>query len=155
VAGQGWWEPHLQALAEELDIGKRVRFSGYVSEAEKHAILSWAWVSLLPSLKEGWGLTIVEAGSRGTPTVAFRTAGGVAEAIVDGRTGLLADDDSDFAAKLRQLLTEPEALRAMGEAAHLHATGFTWQAAGERFEAVVNTPRPQRVTPATPGQREP
>ena len=95
VAGQGWWRPQLQALAAELDIDKRVRFSGYVSEAEKHAILSWAWVALLPSLKEGWGLTIVEAGARGTPTVAFRAAGGVAEAIVDGETGLLADGTSD------------------------------------------------------------
>ncbi len=143
VAGQGWWQPQLQALAAELDIDKRVRFSGYVSEAEKHAILSWAWVALLPSLKEGWGLTIVEAGARGTPTVAFRAAGGVAEAIVDGETGLLADDASDFATNLGHLLTEPEALRTMGEAARVYATGFTWQAAGERFEAVVNAPRPQ------------
>ena len=55
----------------------RVRFTGFVGEEEKHALLGSAWVALMPSLKEGWGLTIVEAGARGTPTVAFRTAGGV------------------------------------------------------------------------------
>ena len=46
----------------------------------------------MPSLKEGWGLVVVEAGVHGTPTVAFRTAGGPADSIVDGETGLLVDD---------------------------------------------------------------
>ena len=45
----------------------------------------------MPSLKEGWGLVVVEAGVHGTPTVAFRSAGGPADSIVDGETGLLVD----------------------------------------------------------------
>ena len=47
---------------------------------------------LLPSVKEGWGLAIMEAAAQGTPTLAYRSAGGVTESIVDGETGLLVDD---------------------------------------------------------------
>ena len=69
-----------------------VTFHGHVSEAEKHRLLARAWVHAMPSLKEGWGLVVVEAGVHGTPTVAFRAAGGPADSIRDGETGLLVDD---------------------------------------------------------------
>ncbi len=67
---------------------------GHVSEAEKHRLLAHAWVHALPSLKEGWGLVVVEAGVHGTPTVAFRGAGGPADSVRDGETGLLVDGRS-------------------------------------------------------------
>ena len=150
VAGQGWWEPRLREIAFELGITERVRFGGFVTEAEKHALLGWAWVALMPSLKEGWGLTIVEAGARGTPTVAFRSAGGVTESVVDGATGLLADNVGDFVDHVRTLLTDESRRRAMGQAAAAHAARFTWGAAGERFAAIVGAksamdahPRPE------------
>ncbi|SCL15161.1 Glycosyltransferase involved in cell wall bisynthesis [Micromonospora rhizosphaerae] len=137
VAGQGWWEPHLRGLAAELGVTDRVDFRGFVTEDEKSALLASAWVALTPSLKEGWGLTIVEAGAAGTPTVAFRDAGGVTEAVVDGRTGLLADDSDDYVAKVRTLLCDHEARQRMGAEARRHAASFTWPAAGERFAALV------------------
>ena len=91
-----WWWPgraggrsRCGELAADLGIADRVRFAGFVPEEHKHELLCGAWLSLLPSLKEGWGLTIVEAGARGTPSVAFRSAGGVADAMVDGETGVL------------------------------------------------------------------
>ncbi len=137
VAGQGWWEPQLREFAANLGIDDRVRFDGFVTESEKHTLLSSAWVALTPSLKEGWGLTIVEAGARSTPTVAFRTAGGVSEAIVDGVTGLLADDPDDFVAKVRVLLADGRLRHEMGEAARRHAGEFTWRAAGQRFAGLI------------------
>lgn len=137
VAGVGWWEPRLRDVAARLGVADRVRFAGFVDESEKHAILASAWLALTPSLKEGWGLTIVEAGRRGTPTVAFRGAGGVSEAVVDGTTGLLADDPADFVAKARALLRNETRRRAMGEAARAHAGLFTWETAGKRFAALL------------------
>lgn len=137
VAGQGWWEQQLRDLATELGIAERVRFTGFISDADKRALLAQAWVALTPSLKEGWGLTIVEAGAVGTPTVAFRGAGGVEESLVDGETGLLADNLDDFVAKVRLLLTDDAYRSTMGAAARAHAARFTWPAAGEKFAALV------------------
>lgn len=137
VAGQGWWEQRLRDLAVELAVQDRVRFTGFITEEEKHAALSSAWLALTPSIKEGWGLTIVEAGARGTPTVAFRHAGGVAEAMVHAETGMLANDEGEFLAQVRDLLTDDVRRKAMGEAAQEHASQFTWEAAGVRFASLV------------------
>ncbi len=140
VAGSGWWEDHLRTTAHELGIADRVHFAGHVTEAEKRDLLAQAWVALTPSLKEGWGLTIVEAAAQGTPTVAFAHAGGVAEALVDGKTGMLADDEAQFCELVRRLLTDTELREQMGEAARLHAGSFTWAAAGDLFAEVVTDP---------------
>jgi len=138
VAGQGWWEPQLRAHAATLGVAGRTDFAGYVSERRKHELLASGWVALVPSLKEGWGLTIVEAGVRGTPAIAFRSAGGVRDAIRDGRTGLLAEDLDDFVAKTRWLLTDDRARHRMGTAARAYASGFTWAAAGEHLAGLVD-----------------
>ncbi|WP_433530390.1 glycosyltransferase family 4 protein [Micromonospora sp. CA-263727] len=137
VAGQGWWEEPLRALCGSLGITDRIRFAGFVSEAEKHALLCSAWLALTPSVKEGWGLTIVEAAARSTPTVAFRYAGGVAEAMIDTETGLLVDDEPEFTAVVRELLADDVRRKAMGEAALAHAARFTWAATGARFAQLV------------------
>lgn len=149
IAGQGWWEEELREHAARLGIAERVRFAGFVTDEEKRTLMSEAWVALTPSLKEGWGLTIVEAGAVGTPTVAFRGAGGVEESLVDGRTGLLAEDQEDFTAKVRELLTDDTLRLAMGAAARAHAAQFTWPAAGEKFAALIARAanRPAAVKP--------
>lgn len=139
VAGQGWSEPKLRELTAELGIEDRVDFVGYVSEETKHELFSRAWLALTPSLKEGWGLSIVEAGSRGTPTVARACAGGVTEAVVDGETGLLADDEEHFVALVGQLLRDDQRREAMGVLAAKHAQSFTWEKSGERFAALVES----------------
>jgi glycosyltransferase involved in cell wall biosynthesis len=137
IAGRGWWEPQLRRLTAELGITDRVRFCGFVTEADKHELLSRAWVAMTPSLKEGWGLTIVEAGSRGTPTVAFAGAGGVAEALVDNESGLIADDEEHFITLVGDLLRDDVRRESMGIAAGKHALSFTWELAGARFAALI------------------
>ncbi|MEG3633353.1 glycosyltransferase family 4 protein [Micromonospora palythoicola] len=143
VAGQGWWEEPLRERCAALGISDRVRFTGFVSEEEKHALLCSAWLALTPSLKEGWGLTIVEAAARSTPTVAFRYAGGVAEAMVDSETGLLVDDEREFTAAVRELLADDVRRKAMGEAALSHAARYTWTATGARFAQLVTAATPR------------
>ncbi|SCF33618.1 glycosyltransferase family 4 protein [Micromonospora mirobrigensis] len=151
VAGQGWWESQLRQTAVDLGVAERVTFTGFVTDIEKRELLASAWVALTPSLKEGWGLTIVEAGAVGTPTVAFRGAGGVEEALVHGETGLLADDVDDFVAKVRHLLVDDAYRAAMGSAARAHAARFTWPVSGEKFAALVT--RAANVPAGTPAKR--
>ncbi len=149
VAGHGWWEQPLRELADRLGIADRVEFAGFVPEERKHELLSRAWVALTPSLKEGWGLTIVEAGARGTPTVAMAAAGGVSEAVVDGESGLLAADEDHFVALVGELLRDDVRREAMGVVAAKHALSFTWEQSGARFADLIEStfagPTAQRV----------
>ena len=139
IVGRGYWEPRLRELAEQLDLGGTVEFLGYVDEATKQRILARSWVLALPSLKEGWGLVVGEAAANETPAVAFRSAGGVADAVVDGETGLLADDAEEFAALLEGLLLSDERRRRLGRAARAHASRFTWEGSAAAFADALGT----------------
>jgi len=86
VVGSGWWEGRLHAYAVEHGAGETVVFEGHVDENAKQSIYERAWLLALPSLKEGWGLVIGEAGMHATPTVAYRSAGGTRESIAHGRS---------------------------------------------------------------------
>ena len=144
VAGQGY---HLEALlryAEQIGVGSQVRFAGHVSDLEKLELLSRATVHLMPSLKEGWGLTVVEAAAQGTPTVAFRSAGGTAESVVDGHTGLLADSRDDFAELTARILREPALRACLSDNARQRALQFSWSATTDALEDLLT----QRSQPA-------
>jgi glycosyltransferase involved in cell wall biosynthesis len=58
-------------------------------------------------------MTLTEAAACGTPAVATRTTGHL-DAVVDGVTGLLADDDNALAAALDQVLERPGLARSPG-----------------------------------------
>jgi glycosyltransferase involved in cell wall biosynthesis len=138
IVGHGWWEQEIRAEVERLELADRVTIEGYVDEAAKQRLLARAWVLATPSIKEGWGLCVVEAAVHGTPSVAYRSAGGLAESVLDGRTGLLADDDeADFTAQLRRLLTDDLLRLRAGRAAVGHAERFTWAATTTAFAEVL------------------
>lgn len=135
VVGQGYWEPSLRAEAERLGVADAVTFAGHVDDATKHRLLAAAWLHLMPSIKEGWGLVVIESAMHGTPTVAFRSAGGPRESIVDGVTGLLVDDEDEFVEAVRTLLAEDEQRGLMAKAAREHADRFSWAATTAVVEA--------------------
>ena len=108
-----------------------VTFHGHVSEAEKHQLLARAWVHAMPSLKEGWGLVVVEAGVHGTPTVAFRSAGGPADSIATGRPGCSSARPGraggrGFARTLESLLTDDARRERMSRGPAL-GSRFRWE----------------------------
>jgi len=126
VVGGGYWSEALQAHAARRGVEDCVRFHGFVDEHTKNTLLARAWVVLLPSHKEGWGLTIVEAGLHQTPSVAFAFAGGVTESIVDDETGLLADDVAEMTTHVELLLSDAHLRDKYGENARRHARSFSW-----------------------------
>jgi glycosyltransferase involved in cell wall biosynthesis len=153
VVGHGYWEDELRAHADNLGVTAAVRFHGFVGDDEKNAILGAAWVNLLPSLKEGWGLAIIEAGAHGVPSVAFREASGTTESVLDGRTGYLVDGVDEFEAAIERLLLDPVRREELGEAAREFAQTFTWEATGAEVEKVLR----RAIAPAValvPDQQE-
>jgi len=138
VIGDGWWADRLHAAAEETGVADIVDFTGHISEMEKARQLARAWVMALPSLKEGWGIVVIEAAMAGVPTVAYRAAGGVTESIVDHQTGILVDGGEAAFTRSIELLLDDDALRQQyGDAARTYAEQFTWDRAADAFENVL------------------
>ena len=149
IAGDGYWLPTVRLRVEQLGLQDVVHLHGRISEQDKADLLARAWVHAVPSLKEGWGLAVVEAGSHGTPSVAFAAAGGLAESIVDGSTGILVDTVDELHEALLGLLADPERCLELGRAARSHAAQFSWEATAEAFSQVVHSARTSR-TPLVP-----
>ncbi|MCW2758761.1 MAG: hypothetical protein JWO46_2507 [Nocardioidaceae bacterium] len=137
VIGEGWWRGELEAAAARLGVADRVVFHGHVNDDQRDRLLGTAWVALMPSVKEGWGIAATDAAAQGTPTVAYRQAGGVRESIQDGTTGVLVDDEVGLLAAVRALLEDPELRRRMSTAAEAYAATLTWEDATERVESLL------------------
>ncbi|MEO7268152.1 MAG: glycosyltransferase family 4 protein [Knoellia sp.] len=138
IVGSGWWEPQLVKAAQDLGVEKYVTFHGHVSEAEKHHLLARAWVHALPSLKEGWGLVVVEAGVHGTPTVAFTEAGGPTNSIVGGDTGILVNHGSEeLTGAIRSLLLDNDLRGRMSANVATWVAQFHWDESVDRWERAL------------------
>ena len=137
LAGDGDHRAALEAEVERRALGARVTFHGHVDEEEKARLLARAWVALTASSAEGWCLTVFEAAACGTPTAAMRV-GGLGEAIVDGQTGLLADDPAELVAAVRDLVERPEQRAALGQAALERARGYTWDSTAQGTLTVMD-----------------
>jgi glycosyltransferase involved in cell wall biosynthesis len=86
-----------------------------------------AWVVASTSLREGWGMTVTEAGACGTPAVVTRISGHE-DAVVDRRSGLLVDDVDDLVHGLDAVIRDEVLRRRLGLGALEHAARFTWDA---------------------------
>lgn len=137
IVGDGWWDAELRAHAEKQGVADAVTFHGFVDEATKHQILASSWLMLLPSLKEGWGIVVGEAGSHGTPTIAYSTAGGTTESIDHKDSGLLVDTQEELTAEVVHLVLDDEFRQFLGEGAQRKAQSYSWATSQARFAELI------------------
>jgi glycosyltransferase involved in cell wall biosynthesis len=127
IIGDGYEREMLETRVRERDAASWIALPGRVDDVTLIEAYRRAWVVTSASAHEGWGMTITEAAACGTPSVATRIAGHE-DAVVDGVSGLLADDGAGVGPALERVLTD-EALRARLTAGTLdHAAAFTWGA---------------------------
>jgi len=115
LAGEGALVEHYRALASELGIGEHTFFTGRCARVAE--LLAVSTVCVLSSRGvEGFSNSIIEYMAAARPVVAT-DVGGAAEAIADGETGYVIrpGDEEALAARVVELLKDPERARAMGE----------------------------------------
>ncbi|SHK12775.1 Glycosyltransferase involved in cell wall bisynthesis [Desulforamulus aeronauticus DSM 10349] len=125
VVGDGPLKEALEQEVAELSLQKRVIFAGKRENIAE--ILSIMDIFVLPSVTEGLPLSILEAMAAGKPVVATRV-GGVPEAILEGKTGLVVapKDPEALAVALAGMLSERDKLNRMGANGQKHvAEKFT------------------------------
>lgn len=119
VVGDGPLRESLEQEVVQLGLQSRVVFAGQKDNISE--ILPILDVFVLPSITEGLPLTILEAMAAGKPVVATRV-GGVPEAILEGKTGLVVapKDPEALAVALAGLLGERDRLNRMGANGRKH-----------------------------------
>lgn len=122
VGHAGRQSDHLRAVAAQLGVADRVRFTGWVSDGDLEGLYRLAAAFVYPSLHEGFGLPVLEAMRRGVP-VACADATSLPE--VAGDAAVLFDPLSEeaMAGACRRVLAEPGDLADRGRR---RAAQFGW-----------------------------
>ena len=138
ILGEGSFRKDLERMA-----GDGVRFFGDVGDVDRRERVGRSWVLVNPSVREGWGLNVVEANTLGLPCVSYDVAG-LRDSVRDGVTGVLVESgDVDGLADALVGVLEDEKFRLMLSSNALeYARGFSWDKTAEEFmriiEGVVN-----------------
>ncbi len=145
IVGGGWWHDRLVEHAARLGIGGLVTFHGHIDDAAKHRVVQQAWVHVLPSRKEGWGLAVTEAARHGVPTIGYRSSGGLTDSVVDGVTGVLVDNRAELVNRLEELLTDPLQRHELGRKAQARSADYSWQQSAAGMRTVLEWVRAGRM----------
>jgi len=133
IIGDGPFKRVLERTA-----GEGVKFFGPLSNEERRRLLARAWVLVNPSVREGFGLNVIEANALGTPCVAYDVPG-LRDSVRNGETGLLvpSGDVEALAKAIIKVLSDHELRERLSKNALHWARQFSWDKTAEEFLKVV------------------
>jgi glycosyltransferase involved in cell wall biosynthesis len=125
IIGRGSRREPLERLAGELGLAPRTRFTDFASDELRDTLLAGSRVCVCPSVKEGWGITVVEANALGVPVVATDVPG-LRDAVRHDQTGLLVADGPPELLVPRLADAIAALLSDEARATRLSAGGLAW-----------------------------
>ncbi|MCX6139337.1 MAG: glycosyltransferase family 4 protein [Candidatus Kapabacteria bacterium] len=137
IIGRGDDLPLLRDLVLKNNLGDSVEFRGWVSGEEKIALLSHAHVAVNPSIKEGWGITNMEANACGTPVVSADVPG-LRDSVSNGVSGILYQYGKieQLAGSIVRVLLDDDLRSRLSEGAVHWASSFTWDRSAHEMLAL-------------------
>lgn len=138
IVGDGPERKHLERLVASLSLGANVRFAGPMDDAKTFGLLKAAKVLALPSIREGFGITVIEAQASGCVPVVVRGPHTAAPDLVRHEVdGLVCDPTpASLAANLAALLGDPARLAAMKAQGKRSAVKWDWDQVAMQMEDV-------------------
>ncbi len=128
----------LKNLVEKLELKNNVIFCGYLSFEKRNEILKRSLIQVITSVKEGWGLNVIEGNALGAPAVGYRVHG-LVDSIKDGYNGFLVENNNikEMAEKVINLLDDKNLLKKLSKNAIEWAKQFSWDRSAEEFEKII------------------
>jgi len=138
IAGSGPHERELRKLVRDLGVNPNVAFLGRVSEERKLKLFRESRAVILSSIREGYGLSVIEANSFGTPAIGWDVPG-LRDCIIDNSTGLLASfpDIDDLARQIHNIMTNDSAWNDMSESSWKWANSHSWDRSAQEFGQAI------------------
>lgn len=125
VGPEGWLTGELKSTLDELNLGDRVRLTGFVSDEELGGWYSGADLYVFPSYYEGFGLPAIEAMRCGTPVLASDNSA-FPEVVGDAGVLIPAEDTDHWAETMRDLLRDESRRSELRELGFARAEMFSW-----------------------------
>lgn len=147
ILGRGDFRAEMEKLARDLGIAEKTKFFGYVTEEDKKRLLALSHCVVNTSIKEGWGITNIEANACGTLTISSNVPG-LRDSVSEGLSGLLYEygDIDMLAEKMKEVLSSLERLNYLSEGAIKWASNFSWdESARKMLEVIYKTISLKRI----------
>jgi glycosyltransferase involved in cell wall biosynthesis len=138
ILGDGDDVPRLKELNTKLGLDDIVQFTGFIPESEKVLVYQKAALLVENSVKEGWGLIVMEANACGTPVVASKVPG-LVDSVIENKTGFFYEygNIEELAQKIERLLDDAPLRNEIGKNGIEWANQLTWdKTAGMMLDAI-------------------
>ena len=127
LAGAGPDRERLEGLAATLGLGERVRFLGFVPDAELLELYAGARAVYYAPLDEDYGFATLEAFGAARPVITTNDAGGVLEFVEHGVSGLVCPPEpARIAQAIASLAANAALAERMGRAGRPQVAAITW-----------------------------
>lgn len=128
IVGSGEAEAQLKQMASVPELARHVAFMGRLAEPEKDTCLQRAHLLIHTSIREGWGLNVIESNALGTPAIVYPVAG-LVDSTVHGYTGLVTQSETPeaVAESVLELLAKPSEYDRLRANAWERSKTFQWQ----------------------------
>jgi glycosyltransferase involved in cell wall biosynthesis len=134
MIGTGPLDEVLRKQAEGLT---GIAFRGWVTDEEKLSLLARSHVLVVPSVREGFGINVIEAASAGTPAVGYNVPG-LRDSIRDGETGYLVDSAEEAAVRIVELLRDNAGYARMSQNCLAYSKEFDWSKSVDEFWRIIS-----------------
>jgi len=136
IIGDGYLKGELMKIPCE-----GVRFFSSLSNEGRRNLVKRAWVLVNPSIREGFGLNILEANALGVPCVAYDVPG-LRDSTIHVETGLLVQSGNveALAEAITQILTDNILRIKLSEKALIYSRSFSWDKVADKFMKVIKSP---------------
>ncbi|MEM7113399.1 MAG: glycosyltransferase family 1 protein [Chloroflexota bacterium] len=135
AGGKGWLYDDMLAEIERQGLQERVRFIGFVDDADLPALYSEAMLYVFPSLYEGFGLPLLEAMQCGVPIITSN-ASCLPEVAGKAAVQLAPTDEGAWTTAMEELLADPQQRTRLVAAGFRQAREFTWGRAAEQLISI-------------------
>jgi glycosyltransferase involved in cell wall biosynthesis len=127
----------FRASLEKISIDG-VKFFGSLSNIERRELIKQASLLVNPSIREGWGLNIIEANALGVPTVVYDVPG-LRDSVKPEITGLIAQSGNiqDLTTKIIRILKEKDLYQQLCKNALNYSKEFDWDTTAEKFMGIL------------------
>jgi glycosyltransferase involved in cell wall biosynthesis len=129
MIGRGPEEDRLKSMTKGLT---GVTFWGWADNEKKMSLLNQAHVLLVPSVREGFGINVIEAASVGTPAIGYNVRG-LRDSIRHGETGYLTGSVEEAASRTIDLLRDKALYEKMSDNCLYYSKDFNWDRRVDEF----------------------
>lgn len=129
IIGKGYQREKLESLVRDLKLSDNVSFDFDCNDEQKMKFMGQAWALIFPSVKEGWGITVMEAAACGTPTIATKVSG-LVDSVQEFKNGIFISKNpsaDELAKAMESIINDEDLRRRLNENSLKLSKNYSWE----------------------------